>query len=565
MSHCASLGHGVRSTVGWGMGFPGRRDLVVSGLVLLVSFVLVPAVAAQPKAPPSDDTRVLVTRFEVTGVSAFTPEQLRPLLADGEGLELTLAQIEGYAARITALYREHGYILARAYVPAQEMRGGGVELAVLEGRVGKIDITGLRHYSADYLRRYVEPRAPSRIFEASDFERGLLLLNDLPGLSLKSTLKPGSQVGTTDIVLDVDKDRLFTGAVDSNNYGSPETGYERFGVSLNLNNPTGLGDVLAFRGLTSTIGGALWLVRLSYAIPLNTLGTKIGGAYTHSHVGTNVGAVVGDVAVRGDADIGSLYVLHPIIRSRELSIYGQAGFDYKDFSNDFEAQEQAQPQKDRLRVFSVGAFLDSVDRWRGANNLSLTLFQGVGDFLGGLQGINDSHASVFGAGGTFTKLTGEVSRAQQITTYTSVFVKAGGQWASTTLVSPEQYIVGGQGTVRGYPVAQFSGDRGYALTGEFRWNAPGFGDKQAFLGKKWGDILQFYLFMDHGGANLRNPQEGQVRSQTITGSGFGVQMAIPDNFLLKFEYAKPMNNIVGGAKPSNGLDNYIYFLAVKWF
>ncbi len=555
----------MRSTLGWGTGVLGQRDLVVSGLAVLTLFVLVPAVLAQPQPRPGDEARVLVSRFTVTGVSVFTPEQLRPLLAEGEGRELTLSQIEGFAARITALYREHGYILARAYVPAQEMRDGVVELAVLEGRVGKVDITGLRHYSADYLRRYVEPRAPSRVFEAGDFERGLLLLNDLPGLSVKSTLKPGARTGTTDIVLDADKDRLLTGALDANNYGSPETGYERFGVSLNLNNPSGLGDVLAFRGLTSTIGGALWLARLSYAIPLNTLGTKIGGAYTHSHVGTDVGAVIGDVTVRGDADIGSLYLLHPVVRSRELSVYVQAGFDYKDFTNNFEAEQDAQPQKDRLRVFSAGIFLDSVDRWRGANNLSLTLFQGVGDFLGGLHGSRDSHASVFGAGGTFTKLTGEVSRAQQITAYTSVFVKAGGQWASTSLVSPEQYIVGGQGTVRGYPVAQFAGDRGYSLTGEFRWNAPGFGDKPAFLGKKWGDILQFYVFIDHGGANLLHPLEGQTHNQTITGAGVGAQIAIPDNFLLKIEYVKPMNNIVGGATPSNGLDNYLYFLAVKWF
>ena len=91
--------------------------------------------------------------------------------------------------------------------------------------------------------------------------------------------------------------------------------------------------------MTSTIGGALWLVRLSYAIPLNTYGTKLGGAYTHSHVGVDVGAVVGDLNVRGDADIGSLYLLHPFIRSREFSVYGQAGFDYKDFTNDFESRK----------------------------------------------------------------------------------------------------------------------------------------------------------------------------------------------------------------------------------
>jgi hemolysin activation/secretion protein len=538
---------------------------VVSALAVLAFLAPSPEVAAQPQAPPGDPPRILVSRFVVTGVSAFSQDPVQALLASGEGRELTLAEIEGLAARITALYRERGYILARAYVPAQEMRDGVVEIAVLEGRVAKIDINGLRHYNADYLRRYVEPRSPKRVFEAGDFERGLLTINDLPGLAVKSTLRPGAETGTTDIVLDADKDRLITGALDANNYGSPETGYERFGVSLNLNNPLGLGDVLAFRGLTSTIGGALWLARLSYAIPVNTLGTKVGAAYTHSHVGTDVGVVVGDITVRGDANIGSLYVLHPFVRSREFSVYGQAGFDIKNFNNSFQSVPGAQPQHDDLRVASVGGFVDSVDRWLGANNLSLTLSQGIGNFLGGMDGINDPNASVPGAGGTFTKLTGDLSRSQQITTYTSIFLKVGGQWASTSLVAPEQYIVGGQGTVRGYPVAQFSGDRGYALTGEFRWNAPGFGDKSAFLGKKWGDILQFYAFIDHGGANLIKPPEGQTRSQTITGAGIGAQIAIQDNFLLKLEYAKPLNNVVGGATPSNGLDNYVYFLAVKWF
>src|ERR1700730_8663285 len=121
---------------------PGRRNRVVAGLALTLP-VLAQSVSPQPQPPPRDETRVLVSRFVVTGVSAFPPEQLRPLLAEGEGRELTLAELEGFAARLTAFYREHGYILARAYVPAQEMRGGVVELAVLEGRVGTIDINGL--------------------------------------------------------------------------------------------------------------------------------------------------------------------------------------------------------------------------------------------------------------------------------------------------------------------------------------------------------------------------------------------------------------------------------------
>ena len=530
------------------------------------------AYGQQAPVSPGGSDRVTVSRFNVTGATVFPPENLRALLAEGEGQTLTLAQIERLAARISALYRERGYVLARAYVPAQEMRDGVVEIAVLEGRIGRIEVNGLRWYDPDYVRSYVWPANEARVFELGNFERGLLLLNDLPGLEVKSTLRRGVERGTTDVVLDVEKDQLITGAVDSNNYGSKVTGYERFGVALNLNNPLGVGDGLSFRGLTSREGGALWLARLSYTVPVNTLGTKVGGAYTHVAVGTEVGAAVGQVDVNGAGDVGSLYAVHPFIRSRELSLYAQAGFDYKDFTNTLNLKADSPDQesvtivqKDRLRVFTAGGTLNAFDGWRGLNGVSLTLYQGVGDFLGGLHGDNDSHASRPGAGGTFTKLTGEASRVQQITATTSVFLRAAGQWAGTGLVAPEQFIVGGQGTVRGYPVAEIAGDNGYAVTGEFRWNAPGFADAPAFLGKRWGEILQFFVFIDHGGATLLEPQPGERGTRWLTGGGVGVQMGITDNFLFKLEWAKPVIRPIDGQPPSDGLDNYVYFLAVKWF
>ena len=319
------------------------------------------AYGQQAPVSPGGSDRVTVSRFNVTGATVFPPENLRALLAEGEGQTLTLAQIERLAARISALYRERGYVLARAYVPAQEMRDGVVEIAVLEGRIGRIEVNGLRWYDPDYVRSYVWPANEARVFELGNFERGLLLLNDLPGLEVKSTLRRGVERGTTDVVLDVEKDQLITGAVDSNNYGSKVTGYERFGVALNLNNPLGVGDGLSFRGLTSREGGALWLARLSYTVPVNTLGTKVGGAYTHVAVGTEVGAAVGQVDVNGAGDVGSLYAVHPFIRSRELSLYAQAGFDYKDFTNTLNLKADSPDQesvtivqKDRLRVFTAG-------------------------------------------------------------------------------------------------------------------------------------------------------------------------------------------------------------------
>lgn len=535
---------------------------VQAGLAMLVILGALGQAWAEEPLGPSPQSKVFVAHFRVTGSTVFSPEDLRALLAQEEGKELTLVEIEALAGRITARYRGEGYILARAYVPAQEIRESVVEIAVLEGRVGGIEVKGARWYAPEYLRSYVQPDPEAPAFHAGRHERGLLLLNDLPGLQVKSTLRPGAEVGTTDIVLEVEKDRLVTAAVDANNYGSDETGRERFGVSLSLNNPLGRGDALSFRGLASRKGEGLWFTRLSYALPVNTLGTKVGAAYTHVQAAATVRGLVRDVDARGAGDVASLYAVHPLLRTRELSFDGYFGFDYKQLTSSTQDQDQGGISKhDRLRVFTLGWSLNTIDRWRGISNISLTLHQGVGGFLGGLRGDDDPNASRPGAGGTFTKLTLEVSRLQQIIGPTSLFLKGSGQWASTGLVAPEQFIVGGQGTVRGYPIAEISGDNGYAVTAEFRWNAPGFSDVPAFLGKKWGDILQFFLFVDHGAAILRDPLSGEKRYRRLNGGGVGLQLGIPDNFLLKVEFARRINH----PRASDGLDNVIYFLAGKSF
>jgi hemolysin activation/secretion protein len=515
---------------------------------------------AQPAPGPAilapEEAKVLVSRFRVTGSTVFLPEELQALLADGEGKALTLTEIEALAGRITAHYRRRGYILARAYVPAQEIREGIVEIAVLEGRIGEIRVEGAKWYSPDYLRSYLAPVEAAPVFKEDRHERGLLLLNDLPGLAVKSVLKPGAELGTTDIVLNVEKDRLITGSLDANNYGSRFTGRERFGLSLNLNNPLGVGDALSFRGVVSIKGDDLWVIRSSYIAPLSSWGTKVGAAYTH--VEAQVGEQLRELDIFGAGDVASVFATHPFFRSQAFSLYGQAGFDHKNFETTVLGERA---NRDRLRVLTFGGSLDAIDGWRGVTNVTATAHQGIPGFMGGLRLDDDPNASRQGASGRFTKLTMEALRLQQLVGPTSLFLKAGGQWASSPLVSPEQFTVGGMGTVRGYPLAEIAGDHGYTLGAEFRWNAPGFSEMPAFRGKRWGEILQFFTFVDHGSATVIDPIPGQARKRELTGGGIGLRFGIPDLFHLKVEFAKP----VPKPDPSDGLDNVIYFQYVGWF
>jgi len=531
------------------------RSLISAGAAAAVLAAGAASSNAQPADPTTVASQVRVTRFVVTGSTVFTPEELAAVLpTPSAGLSMTLSDIEAVAERVTALYRQRGYLLARAYAPEQDVVDGVVTIAVLEGRVESVDVEGARHYRADFLRSYIEPGSTPSVFQADGFERRLLLLNDLPGLSVKSTLAPGSEVGTTRVILDVERDRFLTGTLEVNNYGTESTGRERFSGSLTLNSPLGIGDALSLRAIVSL--GDLWLIRAGYVLPVNREGTRIGASYIRLQAG--VGAKFADLGIVGTGEMASVFVSHPFVRSREFSLYGQMGFDYKDFQTTVLQQAAS---RDHLRVLSAGLGAVGVDRWRGLDQVSITLFQGIGDFLDGLAADNDPRASRRGAGGEFTKGTAEVSRLQPLIGPTSLYLRGAAQLSSTRLVAPEQFIVGGQGSVRGYPLGELAGDSGFSTTLELRWNGPGIAERPAFGGKTWADVLQLFAFIDYGGVWIRAPSVGQRRVEDITGTGGGVRFIVPDRLQVTVELATQAD----GRAPSDKRNPILYFQVVTLF
>ncbi|TMH37486.1 MAG: hypothetical protein E6H56_17065 [Betaproteobacteria bacterium] len=78
--------------------------------------------------PTTPEGKVLIRSIRITGTTVFLPEELRLLVAGVEGQELSLAEIEALAARITSYYRSRGYVIARAYVPPQRVQDGILEI-----------------------------------------------------------------------------------------------------------------------------------------------------------------------------------------------------------------------------------------------------------------------------------------------------------------------------------------------------------------------------------------------------------------------------------------------------
>ncbi len=123
---------------------------------------------------------------------------LLPLLQDFVGKELSLADLWRAADIITRYCRERGYFVTRAYIPAQDINDGIVEITVLEGKVERINVKlGDSVLLKDGIIEGTQRSAFSvdGLISKAELERDLLLLNDLPGVSARSVLSPATAVG----------------------------------------------------------------------------------------------------------------------------------------------------------------------------------------------------------------------------------------------------------------------------------------------------------------------------------------------------------------------------------
>lgn len=469
---------------------------------------------------PDGGIKIPVSRFNISGSSIYSTDELQALLQDGVGKSLTLAEIEALVARITQHYRSKGYLLAQAYLPAQDIRDGKVDIAVLEGKYGAIDVR-----NASALSAVPVTVNSGEVVTLDALERNLLLLTDTPGVEVKSTLRPGASVGTSDLVIDVTPGKLISGSVDLDNYGNRYTGQERIGTTLNLNNPLGLGDLLNLRAQTG--GSGLNYGRLSYQLPVNVYGTKVGAAYSDTTY--RLGKEFDVLDSHGDAQIGTLFVAHPIIRSRSTNINVQLALDDKRMEDRIDSADTV--TRRALQVWNLGLSGDHRDSlWGGGiNAFSATLSFGTLDIKSPqAKAIDDLTLKTDGG---YSKLMLNLLRLQHLTDDTSLYLAYTGQLASQNLDSSEDFSLGGAYGVRAYPQGEATADEAHLITAELRHTLPaGF---------------QLVGFLDTGRAKLikdRWPTATGHNTRTLSDWGLGLNWSHPDGATVKVFYAHKIGN-----------------------
>lgn len=486
----------------------------------------------------------------------LTPDAIESITSKYENRELSFAEINLIANEITAAYRSRGYLLAYAFIPQQEVKDGRLEIGVIEAQLGDITVAGNTSYSTDFIRNHLEKIRKDPSIKTETLQSSLLLLNEYPSLDVIAVLQAGKEFSTTDVVAQVKDSRPVSGSISYDNFGSEYTSENRLNVDLNIGNLLGSGDLLTLRGITGLDDidfDNLSYLRAEYAVPITYYGTKMGGYYADSRY--KVGKEYEPLEIHGETHLAGLYLTHPLIKTRMHTLDLKLGFDYKDI---YEYMLDELASKDKIRVASLGATYNFIDKFYGRNIISVIYHQGIRDLFGGtgknereskrqglweqLFGNNDIDVpriptSRLYADGGFSKGTLDLARVQKLPGYNYMLLKGSGQISGDNLFVAEQFFIGGISTVRGFSSASQGGDQGYCVSAEFHLS-PVFPEAK-IINQTFGDMFKFVLFIDHGGVFKNDVLPGEDEDEYLTSIGAGFRLYAGKYFSVRLDYAVP--------------------------
>ncbi len=435
-----------------------------------------PAPAAPPQAAPSPAPATIqpadtgpafeVKQLVFKGNSAVPTEALQALAGDALGPRVTLARIQAAADRMTAQYRAQGYPLSRVVVPQQDITQGVLTLEVIEARLSQVVFDNKGRMDTAVLSRLSRPLQAGAAITDKALDRALLLMSDVPGTRIGATIRPGQEVGTSDIVITNAEGPVTTAQVSLDNEGNRYTGRIRALGQLQVFNPLRQGDVLGLTALSS--GHNMNYGRVSYEIPVGSVGATVGGAL--SLLDYKLGAELAELDGHGAAGTGSAWLHLPFVRSHRWNVQGQAQFDANRLSDQVDSTQIKQDR--HIDVYALGLSGDALDSGLQGGSTSWGVNMGLGSvaFNNVNAGLNDAASAQ--VSGAFTKWSWSLNHVHYLDDKFSVLASVSGQQGSHNLDSSQKLGLGGTGAVRAYRPAVVSGDSGYLARVELRYALP---------------------------------------------------------------------------------------------
>lgn len=500
---------------------------------------------ATPNPSPSSNTQTIpVKTIEVTGSTVFGSDQLNSIIQPFEGRDLTLEQLRQVADAITQLYLDRGYITSRAILVDQAITNGVVQIRVIEGSLEEIQIEGTRRVNPDYIRSRVQLGAGTPLSTAKLEDQLRLLRADPLFENVEASLRAGSRVGQSILIVRVVEGNPFEGSLGIDNYSPPSVGSERLGASALYRNLTGDGDTVAASYYHTTRSGADSF-ELSYRVPVNPMN---GALQLRTSLSRNK-VVESDFSffnIQGDSQLYEISFQQPLVRSPRQEFALSLGLTVQ------ESKALAGPFPISPGANSEGITNTSVIKFgqdyirrdpRGAWSVRSLFSLGTGLFGATINPDPDPD-------GRFFSWLGQVQRVQVLNNDNFLIVGTDIQLTPDTLLPSQQFVIGGGQSLRGYRQNIRAGDNGVRFSIEDRITLQRDADG--------APTFQVAPFFDAGVIWNDSDNPATLPSQRfLAGLGLGVIWQPLPKLNLRLDYALPLVDLED--RGYNVQDNGFYF------
>ena len=466
----------------------------------------------------------LIRSWKIERVSLFEAEEIMKVLEAYSGKEVAFEEVRNAAFKIEKFYENAGY-LAKVIIPVQDVTEGIVTLDILEARMGEIRIEqgGSSLVDDQKILSVVKGSLnEGDFYEANSLNRGLLLADDLPGVSLTGFLQEGSKPGLVDLSLKTLKEDKATVEFSLDNANARALGSERLLFSGSLISPLRQAEIFSVKSLYSE---GSFFSSLSTLFPFGGRGFNI--RLNLSRLNYNViSSEFKSLDISGVVDGKEIEVSYPILRSDKSNLNLSLRADNRSYLTKVSDTKVKDSTINSFKTELSGNFFDKIGNG-GANSANLSISMGEIDGFGVIPSLEGKYM-IYNYGFT---------RQQALTKKLSIFGSIRGQLtdglASGTgqedyLDSAENFSLGGLYGVRAYPSGEATGAQGQLVSMELRY------------------LLNANLLLkphyDWGKVSKRNQSSGGPEEYEISGTGIGLSWNGPWSTSIEAIFSRRIGN-----------------------
>ena len=403
----------------------------------------------------------VIRRIELSGATLLSPSAKNRLTAPWINQCLDMARLTRLTDAVSDWYISRGYITSRAFLTEQDLSGGVLHLAVLEGKLQHIRLEGV----PDRTLKMTFPGLEGKILNLRDIEQGMEQLNRVRQRPVEIEILPGERQGYSVVNLTATPEFPLSGSVSFDNSGQKSTGTGQLNGALYGNNLLGLADKWFISGgRSSDFSNSKDAQNFAAGVSIPYGYGLLDYSYSWSNYLSTIDNNGYFWRSTGDTETHRLTGSWVLFRNGDIKTGVSAGITHRINRNYLDDVLLATSSR-KLSSLSLG--INHTQKIAsGVATLNPTFTQGVPWF--GAEDDSDKQGDVPKAEFRKWSLNGSFQRplADKLWWLTSVYF----QWSPDRLYGSERLTLGGETSVRGFKEQYISGDNGGYWRNELNWS-----------------------------------------------------------------------------------------------